>query len=354
MKTITVRTPTGQYSILLGPGLLKEIGLHLHALGFGGRCGVVTNPLVGSYYAEPVLDSLRRAGFDPVRCDIPDGEQHKTLATVASLYNQFLAAGLDRKSPILALGGGVLGDTAGFGAASYLRGVPLIQIPTTVLSMVDSSVGGKTGVDLPQGKNLVGAFKQPELVLIDPDVLQTLDPAEYRAGLAEVVKHGLIAAPDLFAALQSGDYDLTWLLFEAIMVKVRVVEEDPFEQGRRAVLNLGHTFGHAFEQLSNFELRHGEGVAMGLVCAADLAADLGYAEPALKTEIITLLQALELPTQHPGYAPEAIQQAMMTDKKKVAGQLRFILPRAIGDVDVFRDVPPAAVRNVLARNAAVA
>ncbi|RME44321.1 MAG: 3-dehydroquinate synthase, partial [Caldilineae bacterium] len=266
-ETIPVKTPTGSYPIHLGEGVLSEAGERLAKRGFGGVCAVVTNPTVAQHHAGPLLDSLRRSGFRPVLCPIPDGEAHKTLATVAGLYDRFLSAGLERKSVVLALGGGVVGDTAGFAAATYLRGVPFVQIPTTLLAMVDASVGGKTGVDLPQGKNLVGAFKQPEMVLIDPLLLRTLPAAEFRAGLAEVLKHGIIGHPALFHALRRGDFTLPWMIAEAVKVKVRVVEADPFEGGRRAVLNLGHTFGHAFERLANFRLRHGEGVAMGLVCA---------------------------------------------------------------------------------------
>src|SRR5690606_21353804 len=188
------------------------------------------------------------------------------LATIATIYDHLLDTGLDRRSPVIALGGGVIGDMTGFAAATYLRGVPFVQIPTSLLSMVDASVGGKTGVDLPQGKNLVGAFKQPHLVVMDPDVLASLPPVEFRAGLAEVIKHGIIGDPDLFVALgEHGPTSMTQLLADAVRVKVRIVEEDPFEQGVRARLNLGHTFGHAIEIVSEFDVRHGEGVALGLV-----------------------------------------------------------------------------------------
>jgi 3-dehydroquinate synthetase len=213
--------------------------------------------------------------------------------------------------------------------------------------MVDSSVGGKTGVDLPQGKNLVGAFKQPEMVIIDPQVLTTLPPVEFRSGMAEVIKHGIIDAPELFAALEKGDYELSWLLAEAIGVKVRVVQADPFEQGRRAVLNLGHTFGHAFEQRSNFEIRHGEGVAMGIGCAARLATRLGYCTGEDTERILALLAQVGLPTQPPPFGAEAVWVAMFTDKKRQGNTLRFILPRAIGEVGIFRDIDEAEVKAVL-------
>lgn len=347
MKTIIVSHPTGSYPIYFGADALLTPGQHLAELGYAGRCAVVTNRVVGQHYAEPLLESLRTAGFVPTRIDIPEGEQFKTLATVSDLYEKLIRAKLDRRSPIIALGGGVLGDTAGFAAASFLRGVPLVQVPTTLLAMVDSSVGGKTGVDLPQGKNLVGAFKQPEMVAIDPNVLRTLPEAEFRAGLAEVVKHGIIDSPELFTALERNQYDLTWLLYEAVNVKVRVVKIDPYEQGRRAVLNLGHTFGHAFEQLANFQIRHGEGVAMGLVCAARLATRLGYCAGETSERIIALLEQLELPTQHPSYPTADIWTAMAADKKRQGNTLRFILARNIGDVDIFNNIAQADVEAIL-------
>jgi 3-dehydroquinate synthase len=347
MLTISVTHPTGQYPIYLGQEALTTAGQRLAEAGYSGRCAVVTNPTVGRYHAEPLLASLQAAGFDAIRIDIPDGEQFKTLETVAGLYDKLAAAKLDRRSPLIALGGGVLGDTAGFAAATFLRGIPFVQIPTTLLAMVDSSVGGKTGVDLPQGKNLVGAFKQPEMVVIDPAVLASLPEAEFRAGLAEVVKHGVIDGAGLFAALEKGHYDLTWLLHEAVMVKVRVVEADPFEQGRRAILNLGHTFGHAFEQLSNFTLRHGEGVAMGMSCAARLAARLGYCSAETTERIIALLQQLGLPTRPPVYPLADVWTAMAADKKRQGNTLRFILPRAIGAVEIVKDIERAEVEAVL-------
>ena len=347
MNIINVSHPTGSYPIYLDKGVLTKTGQYLADLGYSGRCAVITNETVGPLHAEPLLTSLREAGFEPTRIDIPDGEQFKTLGTVAGLYERLVEAKLDRRSPIIALGGGAVGDMAGFTAASYMRGVPFAQIPTSLLSMVDASVGGKTGVDLPHGKNLVGAFKQPEMVIIDPDVLSTLPEVEFRAGLAEVVKHGIIDAPQLFAALEKEQYDLGWMLFEAINVKVRVVQEDPFEQGRRAVLNLGHTFGHAFEQLSHYEIRHGEGVAMGLACAARLAARLGHCSGDTSERIIALLDQLGLPFAPPAYAFTEVWAAMFTDKKRQGNTLRFILPRAIGDVDIFDNVTEGNVRSIL-------
>ncbi|MFQ5577892.1 MAG: 3-dehydroquinate synthase [Anaerolineae bacterium] len=347
MDTMNVKTPGGSYPLFQAEGVLAQAGNLLQQRGFSGPCAVVTNPTVGDHYAATVLNSLTRHGFRPALCHIPDGERHKTLATVSDLYTRFWDAGLERQSPVLALGGGVVGDIAGFAAATYLRGLPFVQIPTTLLAMVDAGVGGKTGVDLPQGKNMVGAFKQPELVLVDAAVLRTLPAAEFRAGLAEVLKHSIIAGPELFRALGRGDFELSWMIVEAIKIKAQIVEGDPFEQGRRAVLNLGHTFGHAFEHLSGYRMRHGEGVAAGLACAARLAAELGHCAPATARHIIAALEHLDLPAAPPNYPPDAVWQAMMADKKKKEGRLRFILPRAVGDVDIFNNVPEAAVKAIL-------
>ncbi|MEZ4619815.1 MAG: 3-dehydroquinate synthase [Caldilineaceae bacterium] len=334
MTRIPVRGPEGSYHICIGEGLLHEAGKLLANRGLRkGTAAIVTNPMIAPDHVETLADSLRAAGFTPTVCTVPEGEQHKTLASIASLYDQFLAAGLDRKSPVISLGGGVIGDMAGFAAASYLRGVPFVQIPTSLLAMVDASVGGKTGVDLPQGKNLVGAFKQPSLVIIDTAVMRTLPAAEFRSGLAEVIKHGIIGAPELFRQFEEeGPTNLVHLVSDAVRVKVEVVEEDPFEEGRRATLNLGHTFGHAIELVSNFTVRHGEGVALGLVAATEMAAALEYCDPSLVGRVRNVLDRVELPTQLNGYDVQAVIAAMGHDKKRVGKNIRFIIPQAIGDV----------------------
>jgi len=346
---IPVCHPGGRYEIVVADGLLIEAGHLLVEAGLpAGRCAVVTNPDIGAAHGERLLAGLAEAGFDPLLIHIPEGEAHKTLATVAGLYDRFIAAGLDRRSPIIALGGGVVGDVTGFAAATYLRGAPFVQVPTSLLAMVDASVGGKTGVDLPQGKNLVGAFKQPAGVIIDPEVLSTLPAAEFRSGLGEVVKHGIIANPTLFADLEAGvSESLGDLVAEAVRVKVTVVESDPFEQGRRAVLNLGHTFAHALEVLSDYQLRHGEAVSIGLAAATRLAARLEECDPALVSRVEGLLTRLDLATRTSGPTPQQVLAAMRTDKKRVGNRLRFVLPRAIGDVDLFDDVPENAVVAVI-------
>ena len=337
MSRLTVRGPEGSYHICIGEGILQQAGRLLASRGLRpGPAAIVSNAMIAPQHGETLAASLRSAGYEPTLCLVPEGEQHKTLATVASLYDQFLAAGLDRRSPIIALGGGVIGDMTGFAAATYLRGAPFVQIPTSLLSMVDASVGGKTGVDLPQGKNLVGAFKQPHVVLIDVDVLQTLPAAEFRSGLAEVIKHGIIGAPDLFVQFEEeGPTTLKHLVTEAVRVKIKVVEEDPFEQGRRAVLNLGHTFGHAIELVSNFSIRHGEGVAVGMVAATHMAAAIGRCDPALVGRVRNVLERVGLPVSVSGYDLEAVIEAMGHDKKRAGKTLRFIIPQGVGDVVII-------------------
>jgi shikimate kinase/3-dehydroquinate synthase len=356
VRTLTVRYPGGAYPLHVGAGLLAHLGNALRAVfgepAGGSRVAVVSNPVVEPLYGQQVREALAKAGFHPLPCSVPDGEQHKRLSTVAALYDQFLAGGLDRGDTVLSLGGGVTGDMAGFAAATYLRGVRLVQVPTTLLAMVDASVGAKTGVDLAQGKNLVGAFKQPSLVLADPAVLATLPPEERRSGMAEVLKHGILADAALFAELERPPTTGTYLLSEAqlaqaIQVKIEIVEQDPYEAGRRAVLNLGHTVGHAVERLDNYRRRHGEAVAVGLVAAARLAVALERAEAALAERIVSALVAWELPVRCPPFPAEAIWAAMGTDKKRRGGVTRWILPRAIGQVEMVQGVDRQVVLEVL-------
>lgn len=338
----TVTHPTGQYHIHVGLNLLP----HLHELAaVKGPIALITDSQVGLLHA---------AACGRVACllTIPAGESHKTLETVNSLYSQLLEAGIDRSGTVVALGGGVVGDVAGFVAASYMRGLDFVQCPTSLLAMVDAGVGGKTGVDLPQGKNLVGAFKQPTAVIVDITTLQTLPPAEFAAGMAEVIKHGLINDPQLFADIENeggrlqtaSPARLQKLVSQAIQVKRAVVQEDPFEHGRRALLNLGHTFGHAVEQVSGYEVRHGQGVAMGLVAAVNLSTRLNYCEPELQERLEAVLRQVKLPTRIPAALDlETVYQAMFRDKKKQKDQLRFILLRDIGDVFITDGVSKSAV-----------
>ena len=336
------------YSIRLGQGLLPRAGALLREAGADGGAAVVTNPAVLALHGTALLAALRAAGYTPAVCQVPEGEAAKTLDTVRDLYGAFLEAGLDRQGAVLAFGGGVVGDLAGLAAATYLRGVPFVQLPTTLLAMVDSSVGGKVGVDLPQGKNLVGAFKQPALVVADVDVLATLPPAELANGLAETVKAGIIGDPPLFEQIEEhGPAPLQWIVYRSVWVKVAVVQVDPYERGMRALLNLGHTFGHALERLSRYTLPHGAAVAIGLVASARLAARLGAGDPELAPRVAAVLARLGLPTAYRGHRPEEVWEAMGTDKKRRDGRLRFVLPQALGDVVVSDAVPREEVLAVL-------
>jgi shikimate kinase / 3-dehydroquinate synthase len=329
------------YDVLVMPGGLDKLGELLKERGLTGHVIVVCDRNVAPLYAERALKSLVEAGFLARTLVIPSGEDHKTIETVASLWRGFLEAGLDRQSVVVALGGGVVSDLAGFAAATFMRGCQWVAVPTTLLAMVDASMGGKTGFDLPEGKNLIGAFYPPRLVLADPQVLSTLPEQELHSGLAEVVKHGIISDPDLFDLCAQGldvvKADLPWVVRRAMGVKVQVIEQDPFEKGVRASLNLGHTVGHAVEIVSQFRLRHGEAVAIGMVAEARLAEKLGLTEDGngLSGQIKTVLTGLGLPTEiPPDLAAPAILQSMRVDKKKAGGVVKFALPVRIGEVRV--------------------
>jgi shikimate kinase / 3-dehydroquinate synthase len=300
---------------------------------------VVTDNQVASLHGEDVLTILWDAGYAPKRITVPAGEAYKNLATIQKLWHEFLEHGLDRKSTVIALGGGVIGDMAGFAAATYMRGVNWICVPTTLLSMVDASLGGKTGFDLPEGKNLIGSFYPPKLVLADPQLLKTLPEAEFISGMAEVVKHGIIADPELFDLCAKGldciKGDLEQVVKRAMAVKIKVIEDDPYEKGFRAALNLGHTVGHAVELVSKFELRHGEAIAIGMVAEAIYAERIGIAKNGLSDEITAVLTGLGLPVQIPDeLSREEILRAMRVDKKKTAASIRFALPVEVGKVEL--------------------
>ncbi|MBE2221089.1 MAG: 3-dehydroquinate synthase [Anaerolineae bacterium] len=351
-QTLPVTHPTGEYNVIVGEDLLPNL---LELARINGPFVVVTDTNVGPLHAHKIEGALAVV-------TVPAGEENKTLETVRTIYDQLFAAGLDRKGTLVALGGGVVGDMTGFVAASYMRGIDFVQCPTTLLSMVDASVGGKTGVDMPQGKNLIGAFKQPTAVIADLSTFQTLPPEEFASGMAEVVKHGLLANEELLQRLESGNwklhpdnqsliFNLQSLVTDAIQVKRDVVQEDPFEHGIRATLNLGHTFGHAIEQVSGYTVRHGEGVAMGMVAAANLSARLEECDPALQLRIEKVLENVGLPTRIPSHLDaEEMYHYMGSDKKKAAGMMRFVLIHDVGDAFVQGNV---AKEDVLAAITAV-
>ena len=327
------------YDVLVQEGGLDSIGLMLKTRDVDGPVLVVSDTNVAPLYSERVLTSLQAAGYNAGKLVIPAGELYKTIETVASVWRGCLDANLDRKSTIIALGGGVVGDLAGFASATFMRGCGWVAVPTTLLAMVDASMGGKTGFDLPEGKNLIGAFHPPRFVLADPGVLSTLPERELSAGLAEVVKHGVIADPELFDLCSQGREFVTNCLPEVVRsgmaVKVKVVEEDPYEKGLRAVLNFGHTVGHAVELVSKFNLLHGEAVAIGMVAEAKLAERLSVASRGLSDRLVKTLSGLGLPVEIPkDLSQTELIRVMKGDKKKSRGIVHFSLPVKIGKVEV--------------------
>lgn len=343
MVRIPVSTPEGQYPIDIEAGVLARLAHDARAYSLAGHVVVGTDETVAKFYGEALVQALPNAHL----IAMPAGEAHKTLETVRYLYEQMLACGADRQTTVLALGGGVVGDTWGFVAASYMRGVAFMQVPTTLLAMVDSSVGGKVGVDMPQGKNLIGAFKQPQHVLIDPDTLATLPAHEWRAGMAEVLKHGLLADAGLLDAALHTPERATELIARAVQVKVDVVQADPYEKGIRAHLNLGHTFGHAIERVTEYAWLHGEAVAVGLLAAVMLSYRLGMCDIALVNAVEGALKTVGLPIRLNGLDAGALYAAMATDKKWQGGHSRFVLLAGAQQPRIVEGVPREEVIAVL-------
>jgi shikimate kinase/3-dehydroquinate synthase len=331
------------YDVYLEHEGLEKCWIYLEKLNSMSSVGIVTDSHVVDYYGNQLASNLRKHGFETHLFTIPAGERYKTIETINALWNNFAAAGIDRHSVILALGGGVTSDIAGFAASGYMRGIRWGVLPTSLLGMVDASIGGKTGVDLAAGKNLVGAFYSPEFVLADPRTLQTLPEREIRNGLAEIVKHGIIADPYLFELCQrdSDEYDdaIVPMAARAMAVKIGIIENDPYEHGNRAVLNFGHTCGHAIEAASAYQLSHGEAVSIGMVAETRLAERMGLASTWLSEQIRCVLRALDLPVDIPkGLAKETVKDFMTKDKKKAGHTLHFSLPVEIGKVVHGRQV----------------
>jgi 3-dehydroquinate synthase len=324
----------------------------------GSRTVLVTDVDVRRLHGASVTKGLEAAGFTVTVLEVPQGEGAKTLAVAERCWDRLLAAGVDRTSTVLALGGGAVGDLAGFVAASYMRGVNFVQLPTTVLAQVDASIGGKTAIDHPKAKNLIGAFHQPRLVVVDPAVARTLPDREFRSGLAEIVKHGIVLDSDYFddverstAALLDRDLDtLTRIIGGSCRLKAEIIERDPEEKSElRYALNAGHTIGHALEAVTRFETwTHGEAVALGLVAEAHLAERLGLATPATTRRQEALLAAVGLPVRAPAVEAEAVLKAITHDKKARDGRVPFVLAPAIGAFRVVYDVGPDDVRAAFA------
>ncbi len=349
MSTIDLTFPQHRYTVYIAPGLLQQAGSLMKQVVPHGQAALFMDATVAPLHGPAVQQALVAAGYQVVSHAVPNGEEHKNLETVRGLYEVMLDAKLERKSPVVALGGGVLGDTAGFAAATYLRGVPLVQIPTTLLAMVDSSVGGKVGVNVPQGKNLIGSFHQPGLVVIDPQTLLTLPLRELRCGLAECVKHGVIRQPGKFVWLSEQLEKVMKLEVETlaelvdwnVRIKADVVMKDEKETGERAHLNFGHTFAHAIEATAGYgTFHHGEAVSLGMVAATTLAVNIGRCERGVLTELVRLLERIGLPVRADNLpVVDVLMQAMTLDKKVAGGVVRLVLPMKMGQVVVTTDVP---------------
>ena len=352
-RVVRVDLAAAPYNVHVKAGLLEEIGRRLVAISPSARVALMTDTHVASHWANVVRSSCAAAEIDVIaEYTVPAGEESKTFTSVEKAYDVFLKAKIERTTPILALGGGVIGDMTGFVAATILRGVPFVQIPTTLLAMVDASVGGKTGVNHPVGKNLIGAFHQPIAVFADPHVLRTLPRAQLVGGLAECIKHDLIRDADGFAAMEANigailDMNipaLTRLIAHNVRIKARVVESDPFEKGERAHLNFGHTFGHAIEKVSNLTISHGNAVALGMTAAVCVSMKLGLIDQATRQRIIALIERADLPTHGLKLPTDAIMDAMLYDKKVKAGKIRFVLLERLGQATIRDDVPTDVVR----------
>ena len=334
-------------SVLLGAGLLESIGPVLRARGLRGTVALIGASNVIEQHGDRVYQSLMLSGFEVAPLRVPAGEESKTLEMAGVLCEQLVQGGLERSGVIVALGGGVIGDLSGFVAATYLRGVSWVNCATTLLAMVDASIGGKTGVDLPSGKNLVGAFHPPLLTISDLMVLRTLPEREFQSGMAEVIKAGIIGDVELFEMIEVGSTEVQDIIRRSIKVKVDVVREDPYERGRRAALNLGHTIGHGIEAASQFLLRHGEAIGIGMIAEAKIAEWLGLAPAGVSERVETVIDRVGLPTRFANLETDAIVQLMRSDKKKQLGRLKFALPRAIGEVVIGVDVNDELVRKAI-------
>lgn len=355
MQKINVKTASRHCDTFVGDDLLPKVGLLLREKGYSRRAVIVTDSNVKVLYAGTLGQSLENAGFGTSVLEIPSGEEQKTLETAGRLYLELVRLDAERTTPVVALGGGVIGDLAGFVAATYMRGVPLVQVPTSLLAMVDSSIGGKTAVDHGGLKNIVGSFYQPELVIADTGTLKTLPKNELASGMAEVIKHAAIRSASLFQLLEvdihkamTGDTGvLETIIAENVKIKAEVVSQDERDTGLRAILNFGHTVGHAIETVSGFKLKHGEAVAVGMVAAAEISCRLGYLSGDDTARLEDLIKKAGLPVAVPALDKNSVMKAMGHDKKVRHGRMRFVLLKAIGEAFIAEDIDPMLVEEVV-------
>jgi len=348
VEKIRVELGERSYDIFIGRGLLKDIGKTIRTFGFSDKIALISNPTVYGFYGKEVSEKIKASDHDLLEVLIPDGEEYKSLADTEKIYEALLKAKLDRKSSLIALGGGVIGDITGFAAATYMRGIDFIQVPTTLLAQVDSSVGGKTGVNHPLGKNMIGAFWQPRLVWIDTATLDTLPRREFLSGLGEVIKYGVIWDEKFFAYLETNrdkilrldPTALTYVIRRSCEIKAEVVSKDERESGLRAILNYGHTIGHAIETITGYKkYLHGEAVAIGMHLEARLSEQLGLIDKGNVLRIKTLIDSYDLPSAMPDMiVMNELVEKMQIDKKTVAGKLHFMLPEKVGSVRIYSEV----------------
>lgn len=357
MGRIRVELGERSYDIAIGSDSLGEVGEHIKSFGLSPKIVLVSNPTVFSIYGERVSVSVKKAGFNPFTVIIPDGEEYKDLLWVQHIYDELLAAKLDRSSALVALGGGVVGDITGFAASTYMRGISYIQVPTTLLAQVDSSVGGKTGVNHKLGKNMIGTFWQPGLVWVDVETLKTLPKRELLAGIAEVIKYGVIRDKELFNFIEANrekilNLDsniLTHIIKRSCEIKAEIVSKDEREAGLRAILNFGHTIGHAIETVTEYKrFLHGEAVAIGMCVESRLSLMLGLIERDEVLRVQSVVDSFGLPSEMPEHIDmNGILSSIQLDKKAIAGELKFILPEKIGSVRIYKGVTEKSIKEVL-------
>lgn len=339
-ERFTVGLQNTPYDIVVGDDVLDLVGLETSNVIKPTRCAVVSDSVVAPLYAQRVEESLRDSGFDPIRVTVPSGEKSKSISVAETVCDKMISAGLDRTSAVVALGGGVIGDLAGFVAAIYYRGIPYIQIPTTIVSQVDSSIGGKTGVNAGGGKNLLGAFHQPRLVLADPRTLATLPPREFNEGFAEVIKHAAIRDPEMLELL-GPERNLEALVARNARIKATIVQDDEFEtKGIRAFLNFGHTIGHGIEAAAGYgRLLHGEAISLGIAAACVLSEKHANLSSPASQQLLRALATFNLPLRLPSdISTQSIMESLSKDKKFSAGSIRFVLLRSLGDPFISRDI----------------